>query len=223
MRLVIMPDFPHTSMTVLTFRLLKCHRDGRIAYPPSGPDPLPQPLILWPPVLPNHTPDALKRRIIHITYPLRLLVPLLSIPRSVRRRHHVLWHWHLMLHQIPGPSTTALSCKTHRSGEDRLPPLPRLHRPCRKTLSIPDSFNMVEDWNGRVAGEDKVTVHAVDGEVGRDCGLGSGEALRDGSAAEDSARSRRMPEWAGIGIYVGTDVGEWEEREDGFDGGVGRI
>ena len=82
---------------------------------------------------------------------------------------------------------------------------------------------MVEDWNGRVAGKDKVTVHAVDGEVGRDCGLGSGEALRDGSATEDTARSGRVPEWAGIGVDVGADIGEWEEGEDGFDGGVGRI
>ena len=82
---------------------------------------------------------------------------------------------------------------------------------------------MVEDRNGRVAGEDKVTVHAVDGKVGRDCSLGSGEALRDGSAAEDTARSGRVPEWACIGVDVGADIGKREEREDRFDGGVGRI
>lgn len=82
---------------------------------------------------------------------------------------------------------------------------------------------MVEDRNGRVAGEDKVTVHAVDGKVGRDCSLGSGETLRDGSTAEDTPRSGRVPEWAGIGIDVGADISEWEEGEDGFNGGVRRV
>ena len=82
---------------------------------------------------------------------------------------------------------------------------------------------MVEDRNGRVTGEDKVTVHAVDGEVGWDRSLGSGEALRDGSAAEDTPRSGRVPEWAGIGIDVGADIGEWEEGEDGFNRGVRRV
>ena len=82
---------------------------------------------------------------------------------------------------------------------------------------------MVQDRDGGVAGEDEVAVHAVDGEVGRDGGLRRGEALRDGGATEDAARARRVPERAGVGVDVRADVGEGEEGEDRFDGGVGGV
>ena len=60
----------------------------------------------------------------------------------------------------------------------------------------------------------------MDGEVGGDRGLGCGEALRYGGAAEDAACAGRVPEGAGVGEEVGADVGEGEEGEDVLDGGV---
>lgn len=65
-------------------------------------------------------------------------------------------------------------------------------------------------------------MHAVDGEVRWDGGLGCGETLRDGRAAEDAARPRRVPEGPGVGIDVRADISQREEGEDGFDGGVVR-
>lgn len=54
-------------------------------------------------------------------------------------------------------------------------------------------LNVVEDGNGRVAGEDEVAVHGVDGEVGGHGSLGCGEALGDHGAAVDAAGSGRVP------------------------------
>lgn len=62
---------------------------------------------------------------------------------------------------------------------------------------------MIEDWDRGVAGQDEVAVHAVDKEDGVvvgwggrwDGGLGCGEALRDDSAAIDSARAGWVPEF----------------------------
>ena len=70
--------------------------------------------------------------------------------------------------------------------------------------------------------EHEIAVHGVHGEVSGDGGLCGREALGDGGAAEDAARAGRVPEGAGVGVDVRADVGEWEEGEDGFDGGVVR-
>lgn len=45
-------------------------------------------------------------------------------------------------------------------------------------------------------------MHAVDGEVRGDGALGGGEALRDHGTAVDAARSRWVPEWAGVGVDI---------------------
>ncbi len=60
-------------------------------------------------------------------------------------------------------------------------------------------FNVVHDWNLRIACEDKVTVHAMDCEVIGDGSLGGGEALGYYGAAVYPPRSWRMPERSGIG------------------------
>lgn len=54
-------------------------------------------------------------------------------------------------------------------------------------------LNVVEDGDGRVAGEDEVAVHGVDGEVGWHGSLGCSEALCDHGAAVDAARSGGVP------------------------------
>ena len=128
-----------------------------------------------------------------------------------------------MLDQIPWPPATALFREAHRRREDGFAPLPRLDSACREALAVADALDVVEDGDGGVAGEDEIAVHAVDGEVGRDGGLGGGEALGDGSAAEDAAGAGRVPELAGVGVDVRANVGEGQEGEDGFDGGVGWV
>lgn len=62
----------------------------------------------------------------------------------------------------------------------------------------------------------------MDGEVGGDRGLRCGEALRYGGAAEDAACARGVPEGAGVGEEVGTDVCQRQEGEDVLNGGVVR-
>src|SRR2546423_8155934 len=128
-----------------------------------------------------------------------------------------------MLDEIPWPSSTPLLGETHGRGEDRLPLLSCLHRPCCEALPISDSFHVVQDRDGGVTGENEVAVHAVDGEVGGNSVLGSGEALRDGGAAENAPRPWRMPEGARVRVDVWADVGEREEGEDGFDRRVGGV
>lgn len=62
-------------------------------------------------------------------------------------------------------------------------------------------------------------MHGVNDKVRRDGGLGGGEGLRDGGAAIDAAGARGVPEWIGIGICGGGDVGQRVEVEEGFNGG----
>lgn len=53
-------------------------------------------------------------------------------------------------------------------GEDWPAPLTCLHGPSDKAPSIAHPLNMIENGNFRVAGKDKVAVHAVNSEVGGD-------------------------------------------------------
>ena len=125
-----------------------------------------------------------------------------------------------MLNQIRRPPAGPLPREAHRRREDALAALARLHGARDEGFPVADALDVVEDGDLRVAGEDKVAVHAVDCEVRRDGRLRRGEALRDGGAAEDAARPRRVPEGPGVGVDVGADVGEGQEGEDGFDGRV---
>ena len=63
-------------------------------------------------------------------------------------------------------------------------------------------------------------MHAVDGELERDCGLRGAEALGYRGAAVDAAGTGWVPECAGVGVDVGADVGEGEQGEDVLDRAV---
>lgn len=65
-----------------------------------------------------------------------------------------------------------------------------------------DALNVIHEWDLRVAGEDKVTVHAVHKEIIRDGSLRGRQALRDHRAAVDTARTGWMPQRSGIGEDV---------------------
>ena len=96
-----------------------------------------------------------------------------------------------VLHQLT--PTTVLPYEAHGGGEDGLPPLPRLYRPCGKASPFTNVFDMVDYGYVVIAGEDKVAVHAVDGEVGRDRLLRRGEALCNRATSIDASSSRRVP------------------------------
>ncbi len=110
-----------------------------------------------------------------------------------------------MLHDLL--PCTPLPHETARRRENRLAPLPCLHRPCYKTLPIPHALNMVEDRDRGVACKDKIAVHAVDQELaigggGGDGALRGAEALGYDSAAVDAACVAGVPEFAGVGEDV---------------------
>ena len=108
----------------------------------------------------------------------------------------------------------------HGGGEDDAAALAGLDGTGDEGFPVANALDVVEDRDVGVAREDEVAVHAVDGEVERDGGLRSAEALSDGSAAIDAAGAGRVPEGAGIGVDVGADVGEGEEGEDVLDRAV---
>ena len=79
---------------------------------------------------------------------------------------------------------------------------------------------MIQYRNPTVARKHEVAVHAVNGEVEGNSGLCCTQTLGDSGAAEDAAGARRVPQGTGVCVDVWTDVGEREEGEDRFDGGV---
>ena len=115
-----------------------------------------------------------------------------------------------MLDEVRRPAPGPLPREAHCRREDALPALPRLHGARDEGFPVADALDVVEDRDLAVARQHEVAVHAVDREVRGDGGLGRGEALRDGGAAEDAARAGRVPEGAGVGVDVGADVGEGE-------------
>lgn len=125
-----------------------------------------------------------------------------------------------MFHPLPTPAV--LLHERQGGREDALAPLPRLDGPRDEGLAVADPLDVVQDGDLRVARQDKVTVHAVDREVGRDGRLRRREALRDGRPAVDASRPRRVPQRSRVCKDVRPNVDEREELEDVFDRGVVR-
>ncbi len=177
-----------------------------ITDPPPRPNPLPRPLLLRPPVPPlkNPTPHTLKRRRPILT-PDRRIRQGAPPPLPLRRHLHIRRHTTLMLH--PHLPTTPLPHKTNRSRKDTPPPLPRLHRPRHEAPPIPHPLHLIHHGYLRVAGQHEVAVHGVHDEGGWDGGLGGGEGLCDRGAAVDAAGAGGMPEWVGVRVGGGRDVG----------------
>lgn len=98
------------------------------------------------------------------------------------------------------PSAT-FSNKTQRRGKYTFPFLPRLHCSRYEAFAVSNSFDVINDWDCRVAGEDEVAVHAMDKEDGVAVGgrgrgdalLSGGETLSNYGATVDSARAGWVP------------------------------
>jgi hypothetical protein len=96
--------------------------------------------------------------------------------------------------------------ETQRCCEDWATSLPRLDSPCDVASTVADSFDVIDNGNFRIAGKNKVAVHAVNGKVGRDGSHRRGKTLGDCGAAIDSAGSWRMPEGASVGKDILSDI-----------------
>lgn len=83
-------------------------------------------------------------------------------------------------------------------GENGPAALSRLHCARDETSTIADPFNVVKNRQLGVAGENKVAVHAVDGEIVGNGAHGGRKTLGDGGAAIDAACAWRVPEGTGI-------------------------
>lgn len=118
--------------------------------------------------------------------------------------------------------TRAFTHETQRCGEDRLASLSSLDSPRAETPPFAHVLDVVDDGHFGVAVENKIAVHAVDGEVGGDGALGCGEALSDGSAAIDAAGAGRVPQRACVGEEIGLDGRERGQGKGVFDRSVGR-
>lgn len=114
--------------------------------------------------------------------------------RLLRRRNSR--HARGMLEFLLPP--TVLATEAERSGEDGPAALPGLNGAGRKAPAVAHALDMIDDGDLRVAGEDEVAVHAMDGEIAGHGALGGGQGLGDGGAAVDAARAGGMPEGARI-------------------------
>lgn len=101
------------------------------------------------------------------------------------------WHVDGMLQNFVAGAV--LAHKADGGGEDDLAALPRLHGSGCEAFARADPLDVVDDGYVRVAGEDEVAVHRVDGEVGFDRLLRSAQRLGNGGAAVDATGTRRMP------------------------------
>jgi hypothetical protein len=92
--------------------------------------------------------------------------------------------------------------KLHCRRENNLASLSSLYCPRYEGATVADVFDVVDYGDVGVAGQNKVAVHAVDGEVLGDGVLSCRKALGYYCAAIDAAGSGRVPQWPRVGVEV---------------------
>ena len=96
------------------------------------------------------------------------------------------------------PTTVGLA-ETQGGGEDGPTPLSGLYGARDKAASVAHPFDVVEDRDFGITGENEVAVHAVDGKVGGNGSHGRGEGLRNRGTTVDTAGPGRVPERSSVG------------------------
>lgn len=99
----------------------------------------------------------------------------------------------------PGASFTN---EAQRCCENSPPFLSSLNCSRYEALTVPYSFDMIQNWNGRVSGKNEIAVHAMDEKdsmvIGRrgwwDTLLCRGEALSNHSTTVNTTSAWRVPE-----------------------------
>lgn len=99
------------------------------------------------------------------------------------------------------PTTVGLA-ETQGGGEDGPTPLSGLYGARDKAAAVAHPFDVIEDGDFGVTGENEVAVHAVDGKVGGNGSHGRGEGLRNRGTTVDAAG----PGWVPEGSSVGEDI-----------------
>lgn len=96
------------------------------------------------------------------------------------------------------PTTVGLA-ETQGGGEDGPTPLSGLYGARDKAASVAHPFDVVEDRDFGITGENEVAVHAVDGKVGGNGSHGRGEGLRNRGTTVDTAGPGRVPKRSSVG------------------------
>ena len=96
------------------------------------------------------------------------------------------------------PTTVGLA-ETQGGGEYGPTPLSGLYGARDKAAAVAHPFDVVEDGNLGVTGENEVAVHAVDGKVGGNGSHGRGEGLRNRGTTVDTAGPGRVPKRSSVG------------------------
>lgn len=105
------------------------------------------------------------------------------------------------------PTATVGFAETQCGGENRSTALPSLHRAGGETSTVADSLDVVDDGDFRVAGQNEIAMHAVDGKIIGDSSHRGGKRLGDGGTAVNASCARRMPKRPGVCEYILVGLG----------------
>jgi hypothetical protein len=115
--------------------------------------------FLWPVFAVDGTPDAFVRTVFaHLT-----CFRQLRNVDAVRWNGHSAWHGASVLCHL---SATDIAGEAQCRDEDAFIPLSSLDSPHCEALAVAHSIDMVGDWRGTFASDDKVAMHAMYGKGG---------------------------------------------------------